>query len=154
MPDKIKLDFTGVSAGFEPLPVGKYNVRVDKAEYGTSQNSGQPKVEVTLKVTNPPKYRGRIIWNHLSLQQQALFRVKQLLIALGYPKEELEGKIDVDLTDIRGMECTVTVAHKQREDGSVQMNVTKFEELKDPDELEAVETSSDSAGGSAWDQLR
>jgi hypothetical protein len=144
---RIKLDLKGVSTGFEPLPAGKYLVKVAEAKEGVS-NAGQPKVEMTFKVVAPAQYRGRNIWAHLSLQEKALFKFKGMLLALGFTKEDLDRDgIEIDLKELKGLEMGVKV--KEREwNNQKTAEITQFLPAEDADEYER-EDSEDTS----WNEL-
>ena len=67
--DNMVLDLNGVdekAGGFEALPVGVYNAMVDEAEFGYSNNSGNPMITWKFKVTDEP-YNNRLLFYHTVL---------------------------------------------------------------------------------------
>ena len=48
---------------FEPIPDGKYQVKVDKVEITTARTSGNPMLKWTLRVL-APRCRGRLLWRN------------------------------------------------------------------------------------------
>ncbi len=48
---------------FEPIPDGKYQVKVDKVEITTARSSGNPMLKWTLRVI-APRCRGRLLWRN------------------------------------------------------------------------------------------
>lgn len=136
MANKIQLNFEGVPDGIEPLPEGRYNVRIKDITEGNSK-AGQPKVDVTYQVIAPLKYKGRLAWETLSLQPQSLWRVKSALIAYGVDSEELKGKATIDWSDLLGVECTITIKHEMYEQ-KLRQRTSKTELLVTVDELDAV----------------
>lgn len=147
---KIRLDFTGVSAGFEPLPSGRYLARIIESKRGTSQ-AGFPKVEVTFNVLSPSKYKGRRAWVHLSLQQKAIFKLKSLLIACGADKDSLNGEFLFDPNDLKGCECVIHMREKHDDKYGDSSEVFRFSPSVDPDELEGE--AEETSGNGSWDEL-
>ncbi len=112
----VKLDFTGIEAReFEPLPVGRYFARVTNCQYvEQSARSGEPTIawEFTCEGGD---YDGRKGFLNTSLQPQAKWAVKRVLLALGMPKEELEGELDFEPEDMNGRECVIVIGHETYE---------------------------------------
>jgi hypothetical protein len=108
----IRVDFTDVKSGFEPIPEGKYEAVVFEVEQKVGQNSGKPYLNWQLKIQGG-EFDGRRLFYMTSLSPNALWKLKTNLIALGYTKEEVEGDFDLDLPDLCGRECTVVVTHEE-----------------------------------------
>lgn len=153
MGERIRRDFRGVNIGFEPLPAGSYNARIIDVKKGISQN-GNEKLEVTFKVTDPATYRGRQAWANISLVDHALFSLKQLLHAAGYPREQLEGVVEFDTDDLRGVEVTIHLRNSryERADGLQATEIFRYSPLMNPDELEKG-TAATSSKSTSWDEL-
>lgn len=77
------IDFASVK-GLEPLPVGTYPATVIKAEETTSKK-GNLMLNLQWKIEGG-KFDGRIVFDSLVFAPQSLFRVKQALQGLGFPK--------------------------------------------------------------------
>jgi len=66
------VDLGGINeAKFEAVPKGIYNGEIDSAEYGISQNSGNPMITVTAAITEG-QYQGRKHSTYWSFSQKAL----------------------------------------------------------------------------------
>ncbi len=48
---------------FEPVPDGKYQVKVDRVELTRSETSGNPMLKWALKILGP-KHKGRLLWRN------------------------------------------------------------------------------------------
>lgn len=108
----------GVSTGFEPVPAGVYNVTASAKKSGPSKTSGKPSFSVELTVNSPEEYAGKKLFYNGSLQVQALFGFKRVLVAFGAPEEYIEGEAvdsDVALDSIIGK--TADVKATLTEDG-------------------------------------
>jgi len=108
---QIVVDMTGVKQSMAALEPGNYPARVDEAEIGVSK-SGNPKLTVTWVVTGPIS-TGRKVIQELSLQQQALFGLYNLLRALGWSDEALSGQLDVTTTaqELVNLEGVLVLTH-------------------------------------------
>jgi 2-methylaconitate cis-trans-isomerase PrpF len=104
----ISADFTGVKTTPEPLPVGSYTARIESVEEGLSK-ANQPKLEVIYELTHQG-FEGRKGYQSLSLQKQALFSLKRLLLAIGtWDEEDLSGPFEIDTADLVGEEVCIVV---------------------------------------------
>lgn len=108
----IRVDFTDVKSGFEPIPEGKYDATVFEVEQKVGNNSGKPYLNWQLKIQGG-EFDGRRVFYMTSLSPNALWKLKANLNALGYSKEELEGDFDLDTTDVVGKSCTVVITHEE-----------------------------------------
>lgn len=86
------LDFTDVEET-RIIPVGTYPARVEEADIKASANSGQPTLYLTFELLGPERYVGRKLRYAVSLQKQALSRVRNVLSSLAFPLEELKGQV-------------------------------------------------------------
>lgn len=102
------VDFTNVK-GLEPLPDGKYLGRIVHAEEGLS-NAQQPKIDVRWEIIAPEANAGRQIFDTLSFHPDAMFRTKDVLVALGFGAD-YQGEIDADA--LIGREGTLSVITEQ-----------------------------------------
>jgi hypothetical protein len=103
----IRVDFTNVQGDFEPLENGTYNATIFNAEVKDSKD-GKPYINWDLIVQDEP-YVGRHQWFMTSLQTQALWKLKQMLLRLGVPAESLAGVFDLDLEPLFGKPCRVVI---------------------------------------------
>lgn len=66
------VDLGGIQAAkFEAVPKGVYSMEIDSAEYGISNNSGQPMITLQLVITEG-EYQGRKHYTYWSFSQKAL----------------------------------------------------------------------------------
>lgn len=143
----VSVDFTGVEAGGRPCPDGTYKAEITSATEEES-STGNPMVVMKLKVLNG-KGKGALIYDNLSLQPQALFRLKAVCEAVGI---EADGAADIDLDDLVGQELIVDVENETYEDKKRPRAAgyapvggkTDEEESEDKDEEEEEEDESES----------
>lgn len=94
----IKLDFSNVTGGnFDPIPAGDYVVEVEKVENRTAK-SGNEMLSLTFNVMEG-EYEGRKIFDLYVLTEKALWKLKDLLVAVGV---DTEGMVDLDVDDLVG----------------------------------------------------
>ena len=67
---------------FSPVPDGKYQVLVERAEISTAQTSGNPMLKWTLRILGPA-YRERLLWKNSVLLSGLLQYVKKDLQTCG-----------------------------------------------------------------------
>lgn len=120
----VKIDMTGVTSGFSPLPVASYPVTFTDAEVKPSKSTeGAFVVNFTLTVNDEGgEYAGRKVFGNWSLQPKALWRLKQDAVAFGIDPKELEGELDTDilLPDLKGRSAIVdlTIDSYKANDGT------------------------------------
>ena len=121
------LDLSGADLkGFEPVPAGSYPCRVYEASKGETGGQGKlpagtPKLMVTFVVTEG-EYESRRFWSNYSIPPADYEKAAQLkgmlvrfLTALGYDEKKLtSGKFNLDVDDLVGRECVVTVKVEPR----------------------------------------
>lgn len=90
----MQIDLTDVDAGGGggEYEEGMYSARVVDVSHETSNSSGKPYINWEFKITSGSQ-EGRHVWHNTSLQQQALFAVKQVLQAL-FPGKDLDKEFD------------------------------------------------------------
>jgi len=103
----ISVDLTGIKTEFEALDPGYYDAVVEGCELKSSK-AHQPILNWRFNIING-EAEGRKAFLTTSLQKQALWKFKQTLIALGYEKDDLEGAVDFEPTDVIGMECVIVM---------------------------------------------
>ncbi len=113
----IAADFTGVQTTPEPLPVGSYAAKIESVEEGISKTNN-PKLAVVYILTHQG-FEGRKSHQSLSLQPNALFSLKRLLLATGeWDEEDLAGPTSLDTADMVGLDvCLVITANTYVRDG-------------------------------------
>lgn len=121
----VKINFAEVESSFEPLPEGRYECVVEKVEVRDSKSSDNDYLNWELKVMDD-EYEGRKLWMITSLSEKALFRLKDVYLALGVIEEddevELEWEDDVDIQqsegplvtnpDVDGLACIAVVTNE------------------------------------------
>lgn len=109
----MRIDFTGVEGQqtFEPIPAGKYHVRVTDYRQGeaseNAKNPGAPTIswELTLTEENE-KYEGRKVWENMTIVEASLWRLKAFLEACGF---DVSGEIDFDPDEVVNSELIAKV---------------------------------------------
>jgi hypothetical protein len=103
----VKLDFTDVqNTDFEPLPDGVYEGVIYDIQEKTAQSSGKPMLEVTYKLD----HSNRQVWQNLSLQPQALWKLKDWLANLGVESEKLTGAFEFEPRDLFGTRVSIKLS--------------------------------------------
>lgn len=115
----VKVTFSqseGDEPRYRPVPEGEYLVKIIKAEPGLSQTE-QPKISVRYHVEEPG-FEKRLLFDDFSLLEQATWRLRKLMRALGHPPDKLKGMIEVDTErDLLGRLVVVRVVHEKRASG-------------------------------------
>lgn len=112
----IKVNFTGVqlNSGFEPWPVNTpIPFTIFKITEAQSK-AGNDKLVFEFQQVGTK----RKTWDDYSLLPQALFKLKRLLVSLGYDGESLEGNFDFEPNDILGREVLITFGPEHDVPGS------------------------------------
>ncbi len=106
----ISVDFTGVEAGGgRLLPEDTYQFEVEEVEEKEGEDSGQPYLAFTLKVTEGD-YEGTKAWDNFSLQPQALWKLRGFMEAAGL--ETTDGPMEIDPEEFVGLIVTGAVIHE------------------------------------------
>lgn len=118
----IRINFAEVEGGFEPVPEGTYEVMVEEVEVRESRSSDNNYLNWRFRILDE-EYEGRFLWNITSLSERALFRLKEVFLALDVIAEDDEISIDweddVDITtssgprlvepEVEGLACALVV---------------------------------------------
>jgi flagellar biosynthesis GTPase FlhF len=107
----VSVDFTGVEAGGRPCPDGTFRCEI-MSMVEEESSTGNPMIVAKYKVLNG-KGKGAVIYDNLSLQPQALFRLKALCDALGV---EADSATELDLDDFVGQEVVIDIENETYED--------------------------------------
>lgn len=121
----MKIDFSDVQSGFEPLPEGEYEAIINRVEVRESKSSDNDYLNFEFKITED-EYEERLLWGIRSLSPKALGFLKDWLVALDVIDEDdeidIEWADDVDITpqegplltspELQGMACIVTVTNE------------------------------------------
>ena len=135
----LTIDLSSVETGQKTLAEGIYTVKVESATAETSA-SGNPYIKFIFQVIEG-KSRGAKVFHNCSLQPQALFNLKSLLLAIGY--EIPQGAFDLDLEDLLDLECEIEVAHETYE-GKKKVRIIEFIALESDEDDEEEEDEDDS----------
>lgn len=84
------IDFSDVPE-IEPIPAGEYEAELTFAQAGFSA-SGNPKIDIRWTVALETGEQ-RLVFDTISFHPKALWRAKQTLQALGFPKD-FSGEVD------------------------------------------------------------
>ena len=124
----VNVDLSGVETSRKTIPEGVYTLVVDSATQKSSQG-GNPMIAFEFSVAEG-KYQGSKLYENCSLQPQALFKLKSVLIALGL---EIPNKaFDLDLKDLIGLTCEVEVGHEVYE-GKKRARILEYIDPSDSD---------------------
>ena len=132
----IEIDMTGVGVGGRLCPEGIHKVQVEDVTPEISASSEKPYLAWKFR-TADGSYR---LYHNTSLQPQALFNLKQVLIALGVEVPNSVMKLNLD--EVVGRKCYVEVEHEMYE-GKKRARIIDFlakdavEEFEDDEEEEA-----------------
>jgi hypothetical protein len=101
----LSVNFAEIEGSFEPLPEGEYECVVERVEVRDSNSSDHDYLNWELKVLDE-EYEDRRLWMITSLSPKALFRLKDVFVALGVidgdEELEIEWEDDVDITSKEG----------------------------------------------------
>ena len=101
----MKINFAEVEGSFDPLPEGPQNVLVEKVEVRESKSSEHNYLNWEL-VVQDGEFEDRRLWMITSLSPKALFRLKDVLVALDVIEEDdeidLEWDEDIEVTPTAG----------------------------------------------------
>lgn len=117
----IKINFEGVETGTKTLPEGSYVVKVSSVEVKSSSNNTDY-LAFTFEVVEG-KYKKSKLFHNCSLQPQALFNLKTVLLALQYEMDSVEFDLDLDM--LVDLECEVEVIHEMYE-GKKKARIVEF----------------------------
>lgn len=142
----INVDLSGVEASRKVIPEGTYEVVVNEATQKNSRD-GNPMIAFEFEVQEGP-HKGAKLYENCSLQPQALFKLKSVLLALGI---DIPNKaFDLNLRDLTGLTCEVEVGHEVYE-GKKRARILQYNEPGDSDGEE--EDSDDDDDESVEDKL-
>ena len=127
----VNLDLSGVEVSRRAIPEGTYAVVVNKAEL-TKSREGNNMIKMEFEVTEGP-HKGAKLFENCSLQPQALFKLKSVMLALGM--DIPEGSFDLDTNDLVGLNCEVEVGHETYE-GKKRARILEYINAEEADEEE------------------
>ena len=139
----VNVDLSGVEASRKAIPEGTYEVVVNEANQKSSRD-GNPMISFEFEVTEGA-HKGAKLYENCSLQPQALFKLKSVLLALGM---DIPNKaFDLNLRDLIGLTCEVEVGHEVYE-GKKRARILQYNDLE-----ESQEEGSDDDEESVEDKL-
>lgn len=125
----VNVDLSGVEVARKAIPEGTYEVVVNQVEQKKSRD-GNPMISFEFEVADGA-HKGAKLYENCSLQPQALFKLKSVLIALGL---EIPNKaFDLDLNDLVGLSCEVEVGHETYE-GKKRARILQYNDPQDSEE--------------------
>lgn len=142
----VNLDLSGVEVSRRAIPEGTYAVVVNKAEL-TKSREGNNMIKMEFEVTEGP-HKGAKLFENCSLQPQALFKLKSVMLALGM--DIPNGSFDLDTNDLVGLNCEVEVGHETYE-GKKRARILEYINAEEADEEE--EDSDDSEDEDDEDEM-
>lgn len=132
--DTVKVDFTGVSSegGGRLLDEGKYTFEVKEAELTEAESSGKDMIALTLEVVEDADgnddFAGTKAWDNLSLQPQALWKLRQFMEAAGLETED--GEMDIDPSEFEGLVVVANIIHEEYR-GRTKHRIDGYEAAED-----------------------
>ena len=91
------------------IPPGEYLIGITAAEEKTSKN-GHPQVALDLEILEG-ELKGRGVKDWVTVTERAMWRVKQVLVAIGYPNAD-SGEVDLEATKMIGGKAVITIKHE------------------------------------------
>ena len=142
----INVDLSGVEASRKAIPEGTYEVVVNGANQKDSRD-GNPMIAFEFEVTEGA-HKGAKLYENCSLQPQALFKLKSVLMALGM---DIPNKaFDLNLRDLVGLTCEVEVGHEVY-GGKKRARILQY---NDPEETQESDSDEDDDEESVEDKLQ
>jgi len=141
--NKIKVDFSKMQeggGGAVRVREGDYRLKAVKAEYGESKSSGNPMITWTFEFQEKP-YKGKKIYDRTVLTDKSLWRLHQLLTAMGVkvPKKA----VNLDIQKYVGQEVGATIVDGEEYEGKIRSKISEFITLEDLDGSELDEDDED-----------
>jgi hypothetical protein len=95
------------------IPPGEYLVGITAAEEKTSKN-GHPQVALDLEILEG-ELKGRGVKDWVTVTERAMWRVKQVLVSIGYPNAD-SGEVDLQAPKMIGGKAIITIKHELWDD--------------------------------------
>lgn len=130
----ISVDMEGVESGGKIVPDGYYPAKIEEVKEGESK-AENPMLNLKWRITGG-KAKGALVYDHISLTPQALWKLKGLLECLEI--EVPDGQLDLDLSELEDAECTIEVTNETFE-GKKRPKVTNYGTVGEEDEEEDSE---------------
>jgi hypothetical protein len=111
---------------FEPLPSGWYTVAVTDGEIRESgpqsKNPGAEYIHWEYTVQEG-QFANRKVWDNTTLLPHALFSLKGLLGAAGFP---VDGDLDFEIDDVIGKQVQVKLSQRDADNGNTYNDVKGY----------------------------
>lgn len=117
---RLNLDFSNV-ASRDPLPEGIYEVSIAKVEQTVSKSSGNPMLKIEFNILTDG-YTGRKVWSNYVLTDAAMWKIVELLRAVGI---DTDAFLDMDTDELVGLTCSAKITQREY-DGNIQNEVKKI----------------------------
>lgn len=135
----VNVDLSGVEASRKAIPEGTYEVVVNEATQKDSRD-GNPMIAFEFEVAEGA-HKGAKLYENCSLQPQALFKLKSVLLALGM---DIPNKaFDLNLRDLVGLTCEVEVGHEVYE-GKKRARILQYNDPEDTQDEEEEDGEEES----------
>jgi hypothetical protein len=95
------------------IPPGEYLIGITAAEEKTSKN-GHPQVALDLEILEG-ELKGRGVKDWVTVTERAMWRVKQVLVSIGYPNAD-SGEVDLEAPKMIGGKAVITIKHELWDD--------------------------------------
>lgn len=113
------------------VPEGDYAVEVKEVNMKTGSDSGENYLEWKLGIAEEGDLKGQTVYHNTSLQPQALFNLKNLLVSAGVKVPKSAMKLNLD--EMEGLTFGVSIAHELY-DGKKKARVVDIFPLQDEEE--------------------
>jgi hypothetical protein len=136
----ISVNFEGVESGGRSVPDGTYAVEVEAVNLEEGEDSGKEYLKWEMRITKG-KHKGVKLYDNTSLQPQALWKLKSLLIAMG--EEVPDSTMELNPQDYVGKTLEVETTNEEYQ-GKDKSKITGYvggesEEEEDGEEEEESE---------------
>lgn len=117
---------------YTPIPGGKYNLIIAKAENRIAKESGNAYILIGLRVLDddPKGVKGRYVFANINNNDIGLSILKSLLTYNGSPLAELEGDVEFDPSSLIGMKTFATVTVDKDNKDELRNNVRYFKPVQ------------------------
>jgi hypothetical protein len=124
----VRIDMTGATAITELIPEATYPAKVKACKFvPKAKSSGNPYLEFQFTIPEFPK---RTFWRNYSLQPQALWALKEMLVN-AFGMEVPDGEFEFEPSDTLGLDCQIVIIHEDDYRGrkDAEGNVIKRESI-------------------------
>lgn len=111
-------------SNFDPIPDGKYVVRIIESEAGESK-AGDPLIKINFEVAEGT-YEGRRIYNYLTFGQKAKLNRLKFLEALGVVDADHAGVISYNAAEYTDKVCVIDVVTRPAKGEYSASNSVKY----------------------------